>query len=180
MPSLPRLSIGRLMGFIALFAVEMALFQRVLFIFLLPPITMALVSLNLGLFSILSWLPPSMRARTFGLLSGGMISIFILVGYYLATPMKGPPLGIAGQAISDYLANLAASQADPSGPATTVLRLAARSVLPVEIILLDLLGLAMIWIGGWVFSRRPGATMTPAAIRQGGSSALDDRAVTPL
>ena len=30
MRSLPRLSIGRLMGFIALFAVEMALFQRVL------------------------------------------------------------------------------------------------------------------------------------------------------
>jgi hypothetical protein len=181
MRSLPRISIARLMGFIALFAVEMALFQRVLVIFLLPPITMALVSLNLGLFSILRWLPPSMSARNFGMLGGGMISIFVLVGYYVVSPpVAGMPLGIAGKAISDVLANLAASQADPSAPATTVLRLAARSVLPMEIILLDLLGLAMIWTGGWIFSRRPGATITPAAIRPESSSPLDDRAVTPL
>jgi hypothetical protein len=180
MPSLPRISIARLMAFIALFAIELALLQGLLFIVLLPPITMAFVSLNLGLFYILRWLPRSMEARIFGMLSGGMISVFILVGYYLGSRVKGPPLGIAGAAISDFLSNLAASRSDPSAPATTVLRFAARSVPSVEILLLDLLGLAMIWAGAWIHSKRPDAAIPPAAIGPESPSALDDRAVTPL
>ena len=82
--------------------------------------------------------------------------------------------------ISDFLANLAASQADPSGPGATILRFGVHSVLPAEIVLLDLLGLAMIWASGWVFSRRFGATTAPAAIQPERPSPLDDRAVTPL
>jgi hypothetical protein len=180
MRSRPRFSIGRLMGLIALVALELALFQGVLFMVLLPPITMAVVSLNLGMFYVLGWLPRSMGERIFGMLWGGLISIFVLVGYYLSSRATDPPLGIAGRVISDFLANLAGSQADPSAPAAMVIRLAARSVVVVEFFVLDLMGLAMIWAGGWLHSRRPGAATAPAAIGLERPSPLDDRAVTPL
>ena len=85
MPSLPRISIARMMGIIALFAVEMAAFQRVLVIVLVPPVTMALVSVNLMVFYGLRWLPRSIEARVFGMVWGGMVSIFVLVGYYLTS-----------------------------------------------------------------------------------------------
>ena len=109
-----------------------------------------------------------MGNRIFGMLWGGMISIFILSDTTCWPPMRRAHRSASpDSAISHFLANLAASQADPSAPATTVLRLAARLVLPVEIILLDLLRSCHDLDRRLDFqSRRPGATMTPAAIRQ--------------
>src|SRR5262249_47417492 len=86
----PRLSIGTLMRLIALFALELAMFQRVLFLVVVPPITMAIVSLNLAVLYAFRWLPPTLAGRIAGLLSGGLISIFVLVGYYVATAGHNP------------------------------------------------------------------------------------------
>jgi hypothetical protein len=150
-----RISIGALMRLIALFALELAMLQRVLFLIMIPPISMAVLSLNLAVLFAFRWLPPYMATRIAGLLSGGLISIFVLVGYYVMTAdPHNPALGITGKVLGAHLSELAASRPDPSGGLVTLLRLAARSAQVAEIILLDLLGVAIIWFGGWMDSRR--------------------------
>jgi hypothetical protein len=149
------------MGVIALFAVEMALCQRVLpFVVMIPPVTIGFVSLNLAILYALKWLPRPVASRIDGMLCGGMIALFVLVGYYLLeSPAQSSawPMGMASAAISRSLASLAASRPDPSDPAATVLRLAAGHAHLAEIILLDLSGFAIIWAGGWIASRRHSA-----------------------
>ena len=86
-----RISIGTLMRLIALFALELAMLQRVLFLVVIPPISMAVVSLNLAVLFAFRWLPPYMANRIAGLLSGGLISIFVLVGYYVMTASAQKP-----------------------------------------------------------------------------------------
>jgi hypothetical protein len=148
-----RLSIAALMRLIALFALELAMFQRVLFLIVIPPISMAVVSLNLAVLFAFRWLPPSMANRIGGLLSGGLISIFVLVGYYLTADARNPTFGSGGKALGAFLSGLAATRPDPSGALAALLRLAAKSAQLAEIILLDLLGLAIIWAGGCMDSR---------------------------
>jgi hypothetical protein len=146
-----RISIGALMRLIALFALELAMLQRVLFLIVIPPISMALLSLNLAVLFAFRWLPPYMATRIAGLLSGGLISIFVLVGYYVLTAdPHNPALGIGGRVIGAHFSDLAASRPDPAGGLAALLRLAARSAQLAEIILLDLVGLAIIWFGGWM------------------------------
>jgi hypothetical protein len=146
-----RISIGALMRLIALFALELAMLQRVLFLIVIPPISMALLSLNLAVLFAFRWLPPSMATRIAGLLSGGLISIFVLVGYYVMTAdPHNPALGVAGKALGACFSDLAASRPDPAGGLAALLRLGARSAQVVEIILLDLAGVAIIWFGGWM------------------------------
>src|SRR4051794_20745711 len=151
-----RLSIGALMRLIALFALELAMLQRVLFLIVIPPVTMAVVSLNLAVLFAFRWLPASLATRIAGLLSGGLISIFVLVGYYVmpAGDMHDPALGIICKVCGAYFHNLAASRPDPAGAVATILRLTARSARVAEIILLDLVGLSIVWFGGWMDSRR--------------------------
>jgi hypothetical protein len=148
-----RLSIAALMRLIALFALELAMFQRVLFLVVIPPITMGVVSLNLAVLFAFRSLPPSMAGRTAGLLSGGLISILVLVGYYVVTAdVHDQALGIVGKVWGTVFSNLAASRPDPAGAAATALRLGARSARPAEIVLLDFVGLSIIWFGGWMDS----------------------------
>jgi hypothetical protein len=156
-----RLSIGSLMRLIALFALELAMFQGVLFLIVIPPITMAVLSLNLAVLFAFRWLPSPLAARIGGLLSGGLISIFVLVGYYVMTAKQNSTLGIIAKVLGDHLHNLAASRPDPVGGLANVLRLAARSAQVAEIVLLDLAGLSMVWFGGWMDSRRHTGTVAP-------------------
>ncbi len=179
-PQLLRFSIGRLMAVIALLALEMAVFQRALAMVVIPPITMAVVSMNLAVLYAFRALPRSMSHRIHGMLSGGLISIFVLVGYYLSARPENPPVGIAGKALSELMASLAANRADASDLVATLLRLVARIAPAVEIVLLDLVGLAIIWAGGWLDGRRHASAAPPAAIGRASPSPLDDRAVTPL
>jgi hypothetical protein len=181
MRSLPRFSIGRLMAFIALFAVEMALFQRVLsFIVMIPPITVGIVSLNLAVLYAFGWFPRAAGSRVYGMMCAGLIALFILVGYYIfATP--GPwPIGAIGSAISQACADQAASRTDPSGAMASFLRIGASSARGVEIVLLDLFGLAFIWAGGSLAGRRNSAVPAQAADGKEHPSPLDDRVATPL
>ena len=183
MRSRPRFSfsIARLMGLIALFAVELALFQRVwLFIVMIPPVTIGIVSLNLAILYALKWLPKAMAGRIDGILCGGMIALFLLVGYYLSSSPRSWPLGWGGIRFSHWLADPGASLADPASPQASLLPLAARLVLPAEIVILDVLGLLLIWGGGWVAGRRHTGPVAPAAAPQEAPSPLDDGSVAPL
>jgi hypothetical protein len=144
-----RISIGSLMRLIALIALEMAMFKGLFPLILIPPATMAIVSLNLVVLFAFRSLPPRMANRIGGMLCGGLISIFVLVGYYL-TADSHTMLGVGGKALGSFLANLAASRSDPSDALAGLLRGAARSSLVAEIILLDFVGLAIIWAGGWI------------------------------
>jgi hypothetical protein len=159
-----KISIGALMRLIALFALELAMFQRVLFLIVIPPITMAIVSLNLAVLFAFRALPPSMSNRIAGLLSGGLISIFVLVGYFVMTAgPSNPELGLFGRMVAAFMHDLAASRPDPAGAAASALRLAARTAQVAEIILLDLVGLSIVWIGGWLDGRRHTARTVPEA-----------------
>jgi hypothetical protein len=125
--------------------------QRVLFLIVIPPISMAILSLNLAVLFAFRWLPPYMASRIAGVLSGGLISIFVLVGYYVMTAdPHNPALGIAGKVLGAHFSDLAASRPDPAGGLAALLRLAARSAQVAEIILLDLVGLVIIGFGGWM------------------------------
>ena len=145
----PKISVGGLMRLIALIALEMAMFHGMLVLVLIPPITMAVVLLNLAVLFAFRALPPRMANRIGGMLCGGLISIFVLVGYYLTADSR-TMLGVGGRALGSFLANLAASRTDPSDALAGLLRVGARSSLVAEIILLDLVGLAIIWASGWI------------------------------
>jgi hypothetical protein len=177
---LPRLSIGRLMGFIALFAVELALLQHLRWeVLIFPPVTLGIISLNLAILKGLRWLPRSMAGHMSGMLCGGMIALFVLVGYHVLTVSPGRG-GFIGQAISQFLADRAGARVDPSDSASAMLRLAAGSARAAEIIVLDLLGLAAIWAGGWITAHEHDVIKTAASGGDERPSPLDDRAVTPL
>jgi hypothetical protein len=181
MRSLPRLSIGRLMGFIALFAVEMALFQRLLsFIVFIPPITVGIASLNLAILYGLGWFPRAEGSRIYGMLCGGLVALFVLVGYYIFANPGVWPIGAIGSAVSRACLDLAASRTEPSDPMANFLRFAARSARAVEIVLLDLCGLVVIWAGGWIAGRGNSAAPEEASGGKERPSPLDDRALTPL
>jgi hypothetical protein len=181
MRSLRRFSIGRLMGFIALFAVEMALFQRVLsFIVFIPPITVGIVSLNLAILYGLGWFPRAEASRIYGMLCAGLVALFVLVGYYIFATPGVWPIGAIGSAISRVCLDRAASRTDPSDAMAESLRFAASSARAVEIVLLDVFGLAVIWAGGWVAGRGNSGVPDGASGGKERPSPLDDRAVTPL
>ncbi len=149
-----KISIAGMMRLIALLALEMAMFQRVLFLVVIPPVTMGVVSLNLAVLYALRLLPAAIARRIGGLLSGGLIALFVLVGYYLTADPRNPTFGVGGKALGTFLNGLAASRPDPSAPLSDLLRFGARWAQVAEIILLDVGGLAIIWFGGWMDSRR--------------------------
>jgi hypothetical protein len=160
------------MGLIALFALELALLRPLLWLIVIfPPVTMGIISANLAVLNALRWLPRSMGGRTNGMLCGGMIALFVLVLYHLLTVSPGG-LGFIGKAIAQFLINVAAARAD-LGDSSLYVRLGARAALPAEIVVLDLLGIACIWAGGWIARGWP----TTGADHP---SPLDDRGVTPV
>jgi hypothetical protein len=114
-----------------------------------------------------------MAGRSFGMLCGGMIALFVLVGYLLQVRPGG--LGFIGRTIAQFLVNLAAARSDVADPSSSV-RLGADLAWPLEIAVLDLFGIACIWAGGWIAPRRPSGPQSGPER----PSPLDDRAVTPL
>ncbi len=143
------MSIGALMGLIALIALEIALFKGILLLLFIPPATMGVLSMNLVVLFAFGLLPARMANRIAGMLCGGLISIFVLVAYYLTADSR-TMLGAGGRTLARFLFDLAASRSDPSDGPAGLLRFAGRSSLVVEIILLDLVGLAIVWAGGWI------------------------------
>ncbi len=136
-------------------AVELALFQGVFAIVLIPPVTMAVVLLNLGLMFVFAR-NSFLADRIVGMLMGGLIGLFLSVAYYLTARPPTPDLGVLGLLLRGWFSNLAASQPDPAGGFAVTLRWAAGSMFVVESVVVDLIGLAMIWAGGSIVLRLRG------------------------
>jgi hypothetical protein len=148
MTSSSKMSLGALMRLIVLVALELALFQDVWFLVIIPPITMAVLAINLGLFFVLAR-PRSWETRIIGMLLGSVWAIVAIVVYYLTSPGLPGPLG---RALQYSLINWAGT-----GPAAGLL-LAGQRATVIEGALLDLLGIAMIGAcGAWENWARAGA-----------------------
>jgi hypothetical protein len=149
-------STAALMRVIVPIALQLVLFQGVWRIVLAPPITIAVLALNLGLFFVLVR-PRAWENRIIGMLLGGVLAVFVLVSDYLGLPggvlrsvRRFGPLGLLGAGLGSFLMSCADSLGDPAGELASVLRLAVRHMTLIEGILLDLLGIALIWAGGWL------------------------------
>jgi hypothetical protein len=167
-----QISTAALMGFIVLVAIELALFQGVLFIVLIPPMTMCVLAINLGLLFLMVR-PALFESRIIGILLGGVSACFATV---LAIVMAIN--------IHDRLMNLLTSWASTlpniEGLTAWILRSVAANLVVVYFSLLDVLGVAMIWAGGWLQHRwycRRARQRVPAT---SASPPLDERAATPL
>lgn len=164
---------GSLMLLIGLVAMELAFFQGVWSIILIPVVTMAVLTVNLGLVFILLR-PHSLKLRILGMLLGGILAVFAAIGYYALYRPMPPGGGVVGKSVSDYLVNWASSLEDPSGNPALVLRSVAGHMIQIEFVLLDLVGIAIIWACGslenwgrarWVRRRAVGLDESPPLSR---------------
>jgi hypothetical protein len=185
-----KISIGSIMLFIIVVALQLVLFQGVWWIVMAPPITILVLTLNLGLFFLLVR-PPALEPRIVGMLLGGLAAFLIIMMLFLSEGQNVPrptpfrrwrmgPAGPIGKLVDNALVSWLTRLPDQQSPTATVLWFILVNLNLIESVLLDLLGLALIWAGGWVESRlrcrwvrprAPGLTVLPP---------LDDRAATPL
>jgi hypothetical protein len=162
-------STGALMVVILVLACELALFQDVWSIVVIPSITMALLAMNLG-FVFLMLRPPALENRIIGMLLGGLAA-------WIATVLGMiPAFGGKLDHLRDFLVNWASALPDQQGPTVTLFRLAADFLFVVYFALLDLLGVALISGGAWLDNRwRSHRARARAVIPP-----LDGRASSPL
>ena len=137
------------MSLVIVAALELALFQEVWFIVLSPPVTMAVLGLNLGIF-FLAVRPKLLKSRILGMLLasiGANIGISVLGGF---NNWKRGNSGGFRNAVENTLTVWADSFPDQESPKASFLRFLIAHSIAIEFILLDLLGIAMIFCGGWV------------------------------
>jgi hypothetical protein len=147
-------STAALMRVIVPIALELVLFQDAAWVIVLvPPFTVLILALNLGLFFVLVR-PQVWETRIIGMLLGGLVAVFVITGNYLIIDIwrSGPP-GLLGRGLQSLLMSCADSLRDPTGELASVLRLAVRHMTVTEGIVLDLVGIAVIWAGGWLEDR---------------------------
>jgi hypothetical protein len=192
MPSGLKVSIGSLMLFIILVALQLVLFQGVWWILVSSPITIMVLTLNLGMFFLLVR-PPALEPRIIGILLGGLVAFVTLMMMLRSDGQSmrwatlgrrrrvGPrPLGPIGTLVDDTLVHWLRSLPDPQGPTATILEFIILNINIIEYILLDLIGLALIWAGGWLEGRLRRRWFRVRASELSGLPPLDDRAATPL
>jgi hypothetical protein len=166
-------STGALMAVTVVIAFELALFQDVWSIVVIPSITMALLAMNMG-FVFLMLRPTHLETRIVGLMLGGIAACFVTI-------LGMVPASVAILAhLQNILVNWASTVPDQHGLTVRFLRLAAGSLFVVYFALLDLLGVALIWAGGWLDNhwrshRARARAAVPSAVPP-----LDDRAASPL
>jgi hypothetical protein len=141
-----KISTAVLMWFIALVAIELAAFHGVWFIILAPPITMAVLTINLGVFFLMVR-PKLLEARIIGMMLGGLVACFATVLGVIPEPLG----------MFDHLQNVlytgASSLPDPQGVIARSLRSLGRNFYIFYFAVLDVLGVAIIWAGGWLGNR---------------------------
>lgn len=183
MPSGFRVSIGSVMLFIVLVAIQLVFFQGIWRILLAPPFTIIVLTLNVGLcFMVVR--PRALEPRVAGMLLGGLVaSLAILTMIFYSVPYRRGRLGPAGQVgklVDDTLFPWLTSLPDQQSTMAKVLGFIIANIFIIEFVMLDVLGVALIWAGGWIESRlrdrrvrarAPGLTVLPP---------LDDGAATPL
>jgi hypothetical protein len=187
-----KVSIGSLMLFIILVALQLVLFQGVWWILVSSPITIMVLTLNLGMFFVLVR-PPALEPRIIGMLLGGLLA-FVTLGMTLSSHGQsmrwatlgrrrrvGPmPMGPIGKLVDDALVSWLTSLPDQQSPTATILGFIIFNINIIECILLDLIGVALIWAGGWLESWLRSRWFSVRAPELTGLPPLDDRAATPL
>jgi hypothetical protein len=168
-----KVSIRSIMLFVVLVALQLAAFQGVWLILVIPPITIAFLTLNLGLFFLVAR-PKAMDTRIEGMLLGGVAGVFTTIW----------PLTMRAITILDdfhtALVNWISTLPNQQGPTATALRFLSHNRLVIGCALLDILGLAMIWAGGCIESRLRSRRVQVRAPKATARPPLDDRAATPL
>ncbi len=173
MPSAIKISIGALMTWILLLALEMVFFQGVWLIVLIPPMTMAALALNLGLFFLLVR-PPALETRIIGVLLGAIVAAFV-------TTLPLTPKGVElAQDLQVIVVNWISSQPDQEALAVRVLRVLSENKFWIAFALLDLIGVAVVWAGGWLENWVRGRRAKPGSPPPTTLPPLDDRAASPL
>jgi hypothetical protein len=193
MPSGIKVSIGSLMLFIILVALQLVLFEGVWWILVSSPITIMVLTLNLAMFFLLVR-PPALEPRIIGMLLGGLVACVSLMMMLISSDgprarwatlgrrrRAGPrPTGPIGKVVDEELVRWLTSLPDQQSPTATILGFIILNINVIEDVLLDLIGVVLIWAGGWLESRlrrrcvrarAPGPSVLPP---------LDDRAATPL
>jgi hypothetical protein len=183
MPSGLKVSIGSVMLFIVLVAIQLVFFQGVWQILLIPPFTIIVLTLNLGL-CFLVVRPRALEPRIAGMLLGGLVaSVAILMMIFSSVPYRRGRLGPAGQMgklVDDTLLPWLTGLPDQQSMTARVLEFIILNIFIIEFVILDVLGVALIWAGGWIESRLRGRWVRARAPGLAALPPLDDRAATPL
>jgi hypothetical protein len=167
-----QISTAALMGFIVLVALELVFFEGVWSIVLVPPVTMGALAINLGLLFLMVR-PDFFETRIIGMMLGGLAACFATA---LAIALAFDIQDHVRNVLIDWASTLPIDQ----GLTVSVLRFVTQYLYVVYFALLDLMGVAMIWAGGWLqqrwyrrraWERAPVASAVPP---------LDDCAATPL
>ena len=155
-----KVSIGLIMLFIILVALQLVLFQGIWWIVVSPPITVIVLTLNLGLLFLLVR-PPVLEPRIIGMLLGGLVAFITIMMLLLSEGQNVPrvapfrrrrtgPTGPIGKLVDNALYNWLESLPDQQSPTATVLWFILVNLNLIEFVLLDFIGLALIWAGGRV------------------------------
>lgn len=146
-------STGKLMLLIVLTAVELALFQDVWSIVVIPPVTAMTLGLNLGLWFVLLR-PRWMEPRIIGMLVGSLaalagISFYLWWGWTeVRTARRIDWMGPIGAWVATTAAAWSSSVPDQRGNLAAFFDFISRSATWIEFAVLDLCCLAVIWTAG--------------------------------
>jgi hypothetical protein len=196
------LSTGALMRLMVLIALELVLFQGVWYIVWLPPITMMIVTLNLGLYLVVIR-PRHLNSTAVGMMIAGLIAV-LLVAAYSAVQFQVPwppgsagagvwfprprlprrawffrfvSVGVIGRLLFAFFALFLSEPPDAQSAVESVVLAVSLWVPFIESLLLDLVGLVLILLGGRLGRRWREREQRGGAAR---SVPLDGGAATPL
>jgi hypothetical protein len=196
------LSTGALMRLMVLIALELVLFQGVWPIVWVPPITMMIVTLNLGLYLVVIR-PRHLNTAAVGMMIAGLVAVLLVAAYSAVQfwvrwppgtagagvwfPRPGFPrrgwfsqsisVGFIGRLLLDALAPFLSEPPNTQSAVELVVLAVSRWVPFMESVLLDLAGLVVILVGGrlgrrWREREQRGGPARPVP--------LDGGAATPL
>jgi hypothetical protein len=194
-----QMSMAAIMWLVLVAALESAFFLEfrfVRFMLLIPPITMAILSLNLG-FLFLVIRPRRLEPRIVGMLLGGVAAVFgtvlgldplqsrLLERSPSYAILFAPVLGLNRMSapiienVRNSLLNWTFGLSDQQGVTATVVRFISVEIWVIVAVLFDMLGTVMIWAGGSLENRwRRQARSQSQAPSQ--APPLDERAASPL
>jgi hypothetical protein len=89
-------------------------------------------------------------------------------------------MGPIGQLVDDELVRWLTNLPDQQSPTAMILGFIILNINVIEYVLLDLIGVVLIWAGGWIESRLRRRCVRARAPGPSGLPPLDDRAATPL
>ena len=182
MPSDFKVSIGSLMLFIILVALQLVLFEGVWEILVSSPITIMVLTLNLAMFSLLVR-PPALEPRIIGMLLGGLVACVTLMMMMLISSdgqrtrcnpgrtengRGATANGADREARHRRTGSLAIESTGPQSPTAMILGFIILNINVIEYVLLDLIGLVLIWAGGSIESRLRRRRVRASALGQPG------------